>query len=134
MTPGRLTLSITVILGALFTHAIAKKMRTEANPVKDIDLPQGEKAEGDLRFLTVEEVEALLRAVPDDELGKVERPMYLTAALTGLRQGELFALRWRDVDITAAKVRAITVAVASGPAADAGHATPDPAPRGQPGE
>ena len=43
-------------------------------------------------------MEALLRAVPDDQLGPTDRALYLTAAMTGLRQGELFALRWRDVD------------------------------------
>ena len=31
--------------------------------------------------------------------------MYLTAAMTGMRQGELLALRWRDVDWTARRVR-----------------------------
>ena len=54
---------------------------------------------------TEEEVEALLRAVPDDHLGPTDRALYLTAALTGLRQGELFALRWRDVDWTASRIR-----------------------------
>ena len=47
------------------------------------------------------ELEALLRAVPDDVLGRIDRLLYLTAAMTGLRQGELVALRWRDVDWTA---------------------------------
>ena len=31
--------------------------------------------------------------------------MYMTAAMTGMRQGELLALRWRDVDWTARRVR-----------------------------
>jgi integrase len=35
----------------------------------------------------------------------VERPLYLMAAMTGMRKGELLALRWRDVDWTAEKVR-----------------------------
>ena len=51
------------------------------------------------------EVEALLRAVTEDPLGHVERVMYLTAAMTGMRQGELFALRWRDVDWSARRIR-----------------------------
>jgi integrase len=50
-------------------------------------------------------VEALLRAAPDDPLGQIERVMYLTAAMTGMRQGELFALRWRDVDWSARRIR-----------------------------
>ena len=32
---------------------------------------------------------------PDDPLGSIEPTLYLTAAMTGLRQNELFALRWR---------------------------------------
>jgi integrase len=47
----------------------------------------------------------LLRAIPDDELGTVELPLYLTAALAGLRQGELIPLRWRDVDWTTGVIR-----------------------------
>jgi integrase len=38
-------------------------------------------------------------------LGALERPLHLTAAMTGLRQGELLALRWSDVDWAASRVR-----------------------------
>jgi hypothetical protein len=34
----------------------------------------------------------------EDDLARVERALYLTAAMTGLRQGELLALRWTDID------------------------------------
>jgi integrase len=40
-----------------------------------------------------------------DALGRVERALYLTAAMTGMRQGELLALRWMDVDWVAHRVR-----------------------------
>jgi integrase len=56
-------------------------------------------------FLTSEEVESLVDSVPDDALGTTDRALYLTAAYTGLRQGELVALRWRDVDWSAGVIR-----------------------------
>jgi integrase len=53
----------------------------------------------------------LYRATPDavleDDLARVDRALYLTAAMTGLRQGELLGLRWRDVDWSAQKVRVV---------------------------
>jgi integrase len=41
----------------------------------------------------------------EEALGRVERALYLTAAMSGLRQGELLALRWMDIDWTAQRVR-----------------------------
>jgi integrase len=44
-------------------------------------------------------------AVLEDDLARVERVLYLTAAMTGLRQGELLALRWTDIDWMAQRIR-----------------------------
>jgi integrase len=48
---------------------------------------------------------ATAEAATDEDLSRVDLAIYLTAAMTGLRQGELLALRWRDVDWPARKIR-----------------------------
>ena len=76
-----------------------------ANPCRIVDRPEVEEST-DIRFLEMEEVEALLRAVAlNDPLGPTDRAIYLTASMTGLRQGELLGLRWCDVDWAAGRVR-----------------------------
>jgi integrase len=61
----------------------------------------------DIRFLDREELEALLAAVDVSArpFGRTDHAILLTAAMTGLRQGELLALRWRDVDWRAKRIR-----------------------------
>jgi integrase len=76
-----------------------------ANPCKLVDRPSQTRSDPDIHFLDQTEVDALVAAVPEDDLGRVERAMYLAAAMTGMRQGELLALRWADVDWTARRVR-----------------------------
>ncbi len=92
-------------LHSLIEFALDEGWMTGQNPVKRVAKPAVAETDPDIHFLETEEVEALLRAVPDDPLGRVERVMYLTAAMTGMRQGELFALRWRDIDWTARRIR-----------------------------
>src|SRR5215212_5316806 len=70
-----------------------------------VEKPRAATRGADIRFLDQAELEALLRAAPDGALGRVDRLMWLTAAMTGLRQGELLALRWRDVDWLAGRLR-----------------------------
>jgi integrase len=75
-----------------------------SNPVLAIDKPR-DRREPEIRHLSVAELEAVLAATPDDLLGQTERALYLTAAMTGLRRGELLALRWQDVDHEAGVIR-----------------------------
>ena len=77
---------------------------TRENPCARIEKPRPVE-NGDIRYLDETEVEALLRAVPDSDFGRVQRVLYLCAVMTGLRQGELLALRWADVDWPAQRIR-----------------------------
>lgn len=60
-------------------------------PWADLDMPRIERHEA--RFLTPDQVDALADAIGDDL-----RSFVYVGALCGLRAGELFGLRWSDVD------------------------------------
>ncbi len=92
------------LLSAIFDLAVTRGW-VIANPVRGVPRPRGGAADPDIRHLTMEEVEAVLRAVPDDELGSVEQPLYLAAVMTGMRRGELLGLRWGYIDWEARRIR-----------------------------
>jgi integrase len=87
-----------------------------SNPVAATDRPQAEQADPDVRFLALTELGALLSAAAQrasepaegeqpDARAPTDHALYLTAAMTGMREGELVALRWRDVDWSASLIR-----------------------------
>jgi integrase len=143
-------------LHSIFDYALRKHWIAE-NPCRLVDEPEAPDADPDIRFLTLDELEAVLRHIPDhaphakltweqvcdvrasgetntalalrlgvsDSLvsrirrgliwtdqaatenifAAIDRTLILTAAWTGMRQGELLGLRWRDVDWLARKAR-----------------------------
>jgi integrase len=88
-----------VLLNGIFKRA-RRVWRLPYNPVADVERLTVAKRT-DVVFSSPEEVHALARAAGSEQ----DAALFLTAALTRLRMGELLALRWRDVDFPAQSVR-----------------------------
>ena len=80
-------------LFSIFEFAQRKRW-VRRNPCKLVDRPR-EATSSDIRFLDAEELAAVVRAEREreDELSPTLALMYLTAGMSGLRQGELIGLR-----------------------------------------
>ncbi len=92
-------------LSAIFRFAMHPRRKwATSNPCEMIDLLPVRTSE-EIRFLTTAEVDALAQAAVAGEHQALDRALYVVAAMTGLRQGELIALRWQDVDREARRVR-----------------------------
>src|SRR3989304_5661827 len=62
-----------------------------SNPAEHVEKPRVQRKEMD--FLNVDEVRAFLQNVAPEYF-----PLFLTAVLTGMRRGELLALKWSDIN------------------------------------
>ena len=92
-------------LSALFNFALAPRRGwVTGNPCDGAELPALEEPD-EIRFLTLPEVRQLIEHAPTGMFQSLDRAVWLTAAMTGLRKGELVALRWRDVDWAASRIR-----------------------------
>jgi len=100
----RTTGHVVGLLHSIFEFSIRHGWVSE-NPCKHVDRPAATRDDLTIRFLEPDEIEALLRATPDDEFGRIYRALYLAGVMAGMRQGELLALRWQDVDWPAQRLR-----------------------------
>lgn len=88
-----------IVLSALFTFAVDNEyLPLDAHPVKRIKVPKGEKFRQ--RELTPDEEARLLHVCRTHPRLAYLEPIILTALNTGLRMGELLALRWGHIDLT----------------------------------
>jgi integrase len=93
------------LMGAIMEYAIRQRW-IRHNPCKQVEPVKVPKST-EIHFLLPDEVERLLESLPTDAYGLRRRVLYLCAVQSGLRQGELLALRWKDVDFEARKLRVI---------------------------
>ena len=87
---------IIVSLNQIFAYAVRHKY-IASNPVRDAERPRktiDHEAEEKIKILTPEQIRALLEAETDQKY----KTLYLTAIMTGAREGELLGLKWQDVD------------------------------------
>lgn len=84
-------------LHGVFGYAMRHEI-VERNPVALARKPKVRTVRRDFTFLTLDEVDRVIDAYPVDHLTRLDRTIVVIAAMTGLRQGELIALRWAHVD------------------------------------
>lgn len=78
------------------THAFEQN-KIQSNFTNDVNI-QGKKPNKKNLFISATEYEPLLNYLHSDNLPILNRMMILLAATTGIRYGELCAVRWKDID------------------------------------
>ena len=82
---------VITIMKLLFKNAVELE-RLDSSPAVSVNRPSQQRRERE--FLNPDEVRRLLEEAPEEYL-----PLYAIGVLAGLREGEILALRWMDVDL-----------------------------------
>lgn len=92
-----------------YVHAVLRRALSRAkfwgmiavNPCELVERPSVAKKE--MKFLDADQSQAFLKAAESDRL----YALYVLALSTGLRQGELFGLRWDDIDLDGGRLTVV---------------------------
>jgi integrase len=110
-----------IVLNGIFKRAM-KVYGLPSNPMALVERPRVRQS-SQIDVLSATEVRTLVRAAPSEPYAT----LFLTAAFTGLRMGELLALRWGEVDFAAETIRVVksfTLGGESSPKSGRGRSVP----------
>ena len=86
---------ILVTLGQILAYAVRHRY-IDYNPLRDAERPKGQGgvSRPKIRILTPTEIKSLLENVTNNKY----RTLFMLGIFSGARQGELFGLKWSDID------------------------------------
>jgi integrase len=87
---------ILITLGSILTHAVRIRY-IDFNPAREIEKPKGnglKREQEEMIILKPKEILALL----DNTKTPKDKVLFMTAVMTGMREGELLGAKWDDVD------------------------------------
>jgi len=90
-----------IVLNGIFKRAM-KVYRLPSNPMALVERPRVRHS-SEIDVLSASEVRTIVREASTEQ----HKALILTAAFTGLRMGELLALRWGEVDFAAETIRVV---------------------------
>ena len=94
---------ILITLNQIMAYAVRHRL-IDFNPVRDAERPKATGKVGEaheMKILSPNQVRALIEAEPSQKY----RTLYLTAIMTGGRQGEILGLKWSDLDFDKKQIR-----------------------------
>jgi len=87
---------ILITFGQIMTYAYRKKYINH-NPIREIEKPKGQSEhneDGGMNILLPSQIRNLLSATEDLK----SKTLFMMAIFTGMREGEILGLKWKDID------------------------------------
>ena len=104
MAPKTVRNVIATLSAVLRFGAAPRRRWVTSNAATGAELPAVPEAE-EVRYLDLDELDLVIAHAPSGPFRELDVVLWRTAAMTGLRRGELLALRWEDVDWLASRIR-----------------------------